>query len=112
MMKTLQRRGGVADVVSAAAVKFLDAVSRHFVRSYSGNAIETSFSIVEPALPLDFYTDALQGYSLRFVFKFAGAPSRDREELTLKYHELADVDHEKIAREVVAALAVKRFVMN
>lgn len=112
MMKTLQRRGGVADVVSAAAVKFLDEVSRHFVRSYSGNAIETSFSIVEPALPLDFYSDALQGYSLRFVFKFAGAPGRDREELKLKYHELADVDHEKIAREVVVALAVKRFVMN
>lgn len=111
-MKPLQRRGGVADVVSAAAVKFLDAVSRHFAFSYGSNAIETSFSIVEPALPLDFYADALQGYSLRFVFKFAGAPSRDREELVLKYLDLADVDHEKIAREVVAALAVKRFVMN
>lgn len=116
MMKTLQpRRVGldVNDRVSRLAGKFLDEVSRRFTPSLGRDAIECSFSIVEPPLPESFYTEPTQGYAVKFVFNFAG--SREKHEVELKYRELADTDAatiNQLAREVVARLAFMKYLQN
>lgn len=110
MMKTMQPRRVMPDAterVSRLAGKFLDDVSRHFAPSLSRDAIECSFSIVEPPLPESFYTEPMQGYAVIFIFNFAGESSMYKKKI--KYSELTGCDAEygrSLAREVVEHLAL------
>lgn len=116
MMKTMQPRRVMPDAterVSHLAGKFLDEVSRHFAPSLSRDAIECSFSIVEPPLPESFYTEPMQGYAVIFIFNFAGEYSRYNKKI--KYSELTGCDAEyarAFAREVIAHLALMKYLQD